>query len=88
MRFPLFVINVFFCVLKAIKIPEGVFALVNSMYTDVTAFAEVDGSPKKLFDVRCGVLTGCPCRVSFSIMLLTPSFGCSQPLLSNLVWEL
>ena len=49
-----------FLVLHAIKAPEWVYNIVNDPYTDVHAYADVNGSLVFLFRIFGGVLQGCP----------------------------
>ena len=49
-----------FLVLITIEAPDWIYNIVNDLYTDVHAYAEVNGSLVFLFSIFGGVVQGCP----------------------------
>jgi len=59
-------------VLSAVLIPQGVLNAFNVLYDRNQAFGVIDGLVMWLFEVGCGVLTGCPLSGSLFVLAMDP----------------
>jgi len=64
--------NWLFDVLAAVKIPEGLDCLIRNRYKTCKAFLLRDGVESWLFEVKSGVLQGCPLSAALFLLAIDP----------------
>ena len=74
-------------VLKTIKLPKEIYRAIKCLYTSIQAFSAGCGDGSFLFEVLCGVKTGCPLSSILFLLCVNPFIDlviqrCDAPKLS------
>ena len=74
-------------VLKTIKLPRDIYRVIKCLYFSIQAFSSGCGDGSFLFEVLCGVKTGCPLSSILFLLCVNPFIDlvvqrCDAPKLS------
>ena len=58
--------------LKTIKLPKNIYRVIKCLYRSIQAFSAGCGDGSFLFEVLCGVRTGCPLSSILFLLCVNP----------------